>query len=248
MSKQTLIDMTQDILAAMGSDQVNAITDTSEANMVVRIIKRVYFDIISTRYWPHLQKMVKLIGLASTSTPSHFKMPDNLQKLEILWYDIQKQGDTRKKYAELQYMNPYDFMIMLNSRKSDETTVDTITDIDGRELLILNNVAPSYWTSFDDEYIVLDSYDNLVESAVQEHKTQILVYEEPTWTESNTYIPDLPSKAFEYLKAEAMSTAFNEIRQAANPKAEQKARRLRTWLSQEKFRQNGELEYPNYGR
>jgi len=250
MSKQTLLDMTQDILSAMTSDQVNSITDSVESQQVARIVKRTYEDIISIRNEPGLKKMVKLTSLASTSTPSHLLIPDNVMSIDgsVVWYDIAGATDTKKNMSQLEFKYPLDFMILVNARDSSKSTIDIITDIDGRELLIQNDKAPQFWTSIDDTYIILDSYDNAVESTIQEHKTQAIVYEEPPWVHEDTFIPKLHAKEFAYLKAESMSVSFNEIRQASNPKAEQQSRRLRTWLSQQKHRQNNNLRYPDYGR
>jgi len=55
-------------------------------------------------------------------------------------------------------------------------------------------------------------------------------------------------KVFPYLVSEAKSTAFNSIKQAANNKEEQKSRRQRTHLSREKWRTNGGMRFPDYGR
>lgn len=250
MSKQTLLDITQDVLSAMTSDQVNSISDTVESQQVAKIIKRTYEDIISIRNEPGLRKMIKLTSLSSTATPTHLKMPDNVMSIDdsVIWYDIAGTSDTKKKMTQMEYKYPLDFMVFTNARDSSKSYIDAITDLDGREILIQNDKAPQFWTSLDDTYIILDSYDETVESTIQEHKTQAIVYEEPTWSETDTFIPKLHAKEFAYLKAESMSVAFNEIRQAPNSKAEQQSRRLRTWLSQQKHRQNGNLRYPNYGR
>ena len=45
--KYTLLDLTQAILRALGSDEVNSISDTTEALDVANIVKEAYYTIIS---------------------------------------------------------------------------------------------------------------------------------------------------------------------------------------------------------
>ena len=45
--KYTLLEMTQDILSNMSSDEVNSISDTPESLQVATIIKQKYYDIVS---------------------------------------------------------------------------------------------------------------------------------------------------------------------------------------------------------
>ena len=111
---------------------------------------------------------------------------------------------------------------------------------------------PQFWTTFDDEYIVFDSYDSATNATLPSSKTLCQVYEEPSFgtAELDTFIPDLPHKAFPYLLSEAKSVAFNSINQNPNQKEEQRSRRQRTYLARDKRRQNKKagLLYPDYGR
>ena len=57
MAKLTVLAMVQDILSDMNSDEVNSINDTIEAQQVAQIINTTYFEIISSRDWPHLETL-----------------------------------------------------------------------------------------------------------------------------------------------------------------------------------------------
>jgi hypothetical protein len=109
-------------------------------------------------------------------------------------------------------------------------------------------MSPSFWTSFDDDYIVCDSYDAQVDDTLQSSKTQVLAYMEPLWVHNDTAVPDLPSEAFPALLEEAKSTAFLVLKQMANQKAEAKAQRQQRWLSRKAWRTHGGVRYENYGR
>jgi len=249
MAKLTVIEMVQDILSDMNSDEVNSINDTVEAQQVAQILKTTYFDIISTRDWPHLQTLFQL-DATSTSTPTHMKLPDNVQKICEMKYDKRTSTDTTAKYSQVYYLDPTEFLTFVMARNDDNTNVDEITDFGGAKLFIANDQAPTYFTSFDDEYVVFDSYNNTVDANLQTSKTQVLGYKEPTFTLTDTFIPDLPSKNFSYLVAEAKSTAFLVLSQEINQKAEQQSRRQRTWSATEKFRTNGGINFDkaDYGR
>jgi len=248
MSKLTVLDIVQDILNDLDSDDVNSINDTEEALQIAQIVKTTYEEIISDRQWPHLKTLVQLTASGTSDRPTHMSIGDAVQ--EVLWiqYDKRKLGETKRKFSEITYQEPDEFLASLNGRSSDESNIDIITDISGIELLIKTDAAPLYYTSFDDENLVFDSYDSDVDTTLQTSKTQAYIYKEPTFTIEDTFIPDLPSKNFPYLLAESKSVAFNALRQAPNAKEEQRSRRQRTWSARDKWRTNGALQVPDYGR
>lgn len=249
MAKLTVLEMVQDILSDMNSDEVNSINDTVEAQQVAQIINTTYFEIISSRDWPHLKSLFQITA-TTTATPTHMKLPDNVQKIHEVNYDKRIDTDTTAKFSPVIYLEPTDFLSVSMGRNDDSDAVDSITDFGGGTILIVNDTAPRYYTSFDDEYIVFDSYDNKVDTILQTSKINVLGYREPTFTISDTFVPDLPSKNFSYLLAEAKSTSFLTLTQEANQKAEQQSRRQRVWSATEKFRINRGINFDkaNYGR
>lgn len=248
MSKKTLLELTQAILNDMDADQVNDISDTIESEQVVQIIHDTYDEILSSRTWPHLNQLITLTPQGSTR-PTHMDSSPSWTYIDFIKYNKIKQTGTKKKYEDVFYLAPKEFLDLTNQRNSSLSTVDTIIDPGSTvDLLIVNNRAPEFWTTFDDEIMIFDSYDSLVDSNLQESKFQVFGNVEPTWTQTNTFVPDLPAKAFAYLLAEAKSTASNTLRQVANQKEEQKSRRQRTWLGQEKWRVEGGINFPDYGR
>ena len=57
--KYTLLEMTQDILSNMSSDEVNSISDTTESLQVATIIKQKYFDLISRVNRPEHDQLIQ---------------------------------------------------------------------------------------------------------------------------------------------------------------------------------------------
>lgn len=246
--KLTLLEIVQDILSDMDADEVNSINDTVESTQVAQIIKTCYYEMLSNRNWPHTRKLMQLAALGDVSKPNYLKMPDSLKQLEYIKYDVKKQYGDKSNIVELKYMEPDAFLRYISNRNSLATDVDTITDVSGTPLLIFNDTAPTYWTSFDDVYIVTDSYNAGLEATLQASKSQCLAYVYPVWVRSDDFIPDLSADAFSALLEEAKSTAFITLKQMANQKAEQKAGRQQRWLSRKAWRAHGGIQYEDYGR
>lgn len=246
--KYTLLEITQDILNDLDSDEVNSISDTVESQQVAQIIKTCYFEMIANRNWPHLRKLIQLNSLADLTKPNYLKCPENLKQLDFFKYDMHKVDQTTIVINEVKYKEPDSFLRYISGRNSDADFIDTIIDFSGSVLLVANNVPPTYWTSFDDQYIVTDAYDSAVEDTLQSSKTQCLAYMHPTWTHTNEAVPNLPEEAFPALVEEAKSTAFLALKQVANQKAEQKANRQNRWLSRKAWAAHGGIRYDDYGR
>lgn len=244
----TLLELTQDILNDMDGDQVNSTTDTFESEQVAQIIKSTYFAMISNRNWPHTRHTVQILPSGTSALPTHMNVQESIKELCFINYNKVKVGSSRKLYKPVKYLYPDDFLRVINARNSDSDTVDVITDPTGVELLITNNTAPAYYTSFDDEQLVFDSYDNEVDTTLQQSKVQAHAYVIPTWTTSDDFIPDLPAEAFTALLEESKSRAMLKLKQVQDVKAEQEASRQQRWLSRNARRVNGGIRYPNYGR
>jgi len=247
MAKKNLLAIVQDILNDLDSDEVNSINDTLEALQVAQIVQTTYEEMMTDGDWNHLKELIQLDPYGSLKLTT-MTIPESVQ--EVLWVKYNKRTDTDTKdlYSEVKYLDPTEFIELLNQRISSNTNIDTITDVSGISLYILNDVPPTYFTSFDDENIVFDSYDSGVDANLLKTKTQAYILKEPSFTITDEFIPDLPSKAFPYLISEAKSVCFNAIKQSANPKEEQRSTRQRRRMSQDRWRIQGGNIFPNYGR
>lgn len=243
----TLLEIVQDVLNSLDSDNVNSISDTIESEQVAQIAKTCYFEIIGNRNWPHLRKLFQLESSGDLTKPNYLRIPETLKQLDFFRYEVEKDNGSIDS-KEIQFKHPDEFLKLVSRRNSTENRVDVITDLGGSKLLIYNNVAPSYWTSFDDYYIVTDSYDKAVDDTLKKEKTQCLGYLHPSWVHSDNAIPNLPPEAFPALLSEVKSTAFVEVKQMANQKAEQKTARQQRWLSRKAWRVEGGVRYEDYGR
>lgn len=248
MPKMTLLEIVQDILNDMDSDEVNSIDDTVESEQVAQIVKSSYFELLSNRNWPHTRKLMQMESVGDATKPNYLKLPSSVKELISFKYDKISVAVPKISLEELKYKEPDDFLRYVSVRDSTLSNITTVTDFSGSKLLIQNDKAPTYWTSFDDTYLVTDSFDSGVDSTLQASKTQCLVYYEPSWSTTDSFIPDLPTEAFSNLLEEAKSTAFIKLKQVADQKAEQKAGRQARWLARKAWRAKGGIQYEDYGR
>ena len=248
MAKMTLLEMTQDILSDMDSDEVNSINDSVESLQVAQIIKTTYYNIIDGRDYDFLYELFQLEASGTSSRPTHMKLPENIIDLKYIKYNCKTLTDTKDKYLKIKYLMPEDFMEVVDSRNSSKSNVTVVTDPTGISINVMNDKAPEYFTSFDDENLVFDSYDSEVDTTLQNNKTQCHGKRSVAFTLLDSFTPDLPVQMFSYLLAEAKSTAFVTLKQMPNAKAEQISNSQKRRMSQDAWRVKNGIHYPNYGR
>ncbi len=250
MAQMTLLQIVQDILNDIDGDNVNSINDTIEAGQVAQIVQSTYFALMSGKNWPHLRRLVQLIPSGTTTNPTLMTLEEPIQEMISVRYDCRALSDgNRRKYIKIDYREPDDFLRLINSRDNTQTNVLTIIDpTSGCELLIRNDIAPTFYTSFDDNSLIFDAYDKTVDTTLQQSKCQAYAYMQPSWTATDSAIPDLPVDAFTLLLEEAKSRASVKLRQLADQKAEQESVRQRAWMSRKDWRVAGGIKFVNYGR
>ena len=248
MAKMTLLEMTQDILSDMDSDEINSITDSVEALQVAQIIKSTYYNIIDGRDYDFLYELFQVDANAISTRPTHMKLPETIIDLKWIKYNCKESSAGKDRYIKIVYKTPEDFMQIVDKRDSTKSNVTAVSDSTGIKINVYTDKNPEYFTSFDDEYIVFDSYDSTLDSTLQKSKTQCYGKRSVTFTLTNTFIPDLPVQMFTYLLAESKSVAFATLKQMANAKAEQVSVSQKRRMSQDAWRLKNGIHYPNYGR
>lgn len=248
MAKKTLLEIVQEVLSDMVSDEVNDIDDTVESQTVASIVRSVYESMIANRNWPHTKNLVQIDSLSDLTRPVYLRMPERLKELVSISYDVSKTPGVTTLYKELKYKDPENFLRYVSQRDESKPNVQSVIDFSGVKLMIFNDKHPEFWTSFDDNHIVCDSYDSAIDNTLVKSKTACTAYILPIFERDNNSTPNLPAEAFPALIAEVKSTAFYDIKQMANEKEEKRAVLQQRWLSRKAWRANGGVEYPNYGR
>jgi hypothetical protein len=220
MPKMTLLEVVNAYMDATDGFPVTSISgagSTYEAQQVASIAKVVFYEVVNDiRDWKFQNKLIQLEAVSDPSHPNYLKLPDNCIRVQdsVIRYNTGDAGE--KKYKTILYMPPHDFIEMTNSRDESLSTVDVIVDFGGAELLIRNDVDPTYWTTFDDKYIVFDSYNSNVDSTLQASKSQVYANVEKVFELKDDYTIDLPehfiptylslvkARASEYLREEPL--------------------------------------------
>lgn len=232
----------------MEADIVNDINETEESEMVLAVLENTFYDLVDEFEFPHKYDSFQLTPSGTTDRPTHMTLPAEVSRVEEILYDKLDDASDPTNYEPVNYLTPKQFMQLINARDSSDSDTDKVTDPSGVTFLILNDENPSYWTSFDDETIVFDSYDSNLDSWLQATKTWARGWNKPTFTTSNTHKPDIPRHMEQYFFNEACSLAFVNYKQAANPKVEQRATRQRRATLNTYRRAGTKIKVPHYGR
>ena len=250
--KLTLLEIVQNILSDMDSDNVNSIDDTVESQQVALIVKDCFMNLTSNRNWHDQQTLFQLKSLADVTRPNYMAAPEGLKELITFRYNCKKrkgqEEQLRDEWREVKYMEPDKFLRYTSHRNSTDEHVVTIQDFSGSYLLIRNDKHPTFWTTFDDEYIVCDSWDGELDDTLHADKTQCMGYIFKKFEMDNDYYPDIPEEAYPALVQAAKSQAFLVLKQMENPKAEAEAQRQQSWLARKNWKLHGVIKYPDYGR
>lgn len=235
----------------MDSDDVNDIDDTVEAQQVVDIIEDTYYEMMSNVEWNHLKNPETLESLSDSDFPSTLKIPESVVSFEnIIRYDVQKSTDTKVNYEKLSYKSPKDFTdeILLRDSSASNISAKTIKN-SNTPIYILTDTAPSFWTSFDEEYITLDSYDSAVESTLKGSKSIVYAVTIPTFDATDKdYVPDCPIQMFPTLLSESKKACFFYLKQQQTPIDEKRSVRGLNRLKRKDYRAHERTRRSNFGR
>lgn len=251
--------MTQDILSNMSSDEINSISDTTESLQVATLIKQKYFDIISRGNLPEHSQLFQLDPSLSITQPVLMYIPDGVTKVDWVKYkDTNTNTSPNPEYKYVTVLPVEQFIDMVGKFTLSESTVDSFTFVDASNgfpgnftFYYKNNIQPNYCCILSNYYVIFDSYDNTVDSTLQDSKTMCSGQVIPVFTMVDSFTPDLDARQFSLLLNEAKALAFYELKQQPHAKAEQEIKRQ--WSSTQK---NKDLlnrptyfnELPDFGR
>lgn len=256
MAKRTLLAITQSILSATDGDEVNSIGDTMESLQVVDIIRAVYEEIREEHDLPSNSLLFTLEEAATSDYPTRLKLPERISvmkwvKYAEVTYPTEEGVPVSKKYKDVKYLSPEEFLLIVNNRNpldSIYTVVDYPLD-PNIKLSIQNNKFPQYWTTFDDEHIWFDSWDNTQDSTIVANHTQCLGLNSTDFILDDDFIPRLPGNLIPYFESTCMSRCIAHFKQEINPEVVRNQNRLRIRSQRNKWRaRRKNNEGPDYGK
>ena len=239
--KTTLLQIVQSILSDMDSEDVNSINDTIEAQQIASVVEDTYYNIIAARDLPEHNKLMTLTAMSDSAKPTHFQYPSDTKHIERVEYNI---GTVAKKdFREVEYIDPVVFL-----DRMDESGLLVATYDGNLDIFVRTDQPPRFYTSFDDEYIIMDSYDSDVEATLQSSKIRAFGSTYPSFSQVDSFEPDIDNTLMPYLLAEAKSTCFSLFKGGSDPKVEQAARRLKSYVQNDQHKSRKANIRNNYGR
>lgn len=259
--KYTLLEMTQDILSNMSSDEVNSISDTSESMQVATIIKQKYFDIINRVPLPEHQQLIQLDPSLDGDVPVLMYVPDNVADIKWIKYfnsnvDV---GLPAQGYLYVTILPQDQFISLVSGFNTTESNVETFDFVDNSNNVINGTFRmnyktdrqPCYCTIISNYYVIFDSYDSTQDSTLQASKTQGWGRIVPHWSMVDNFIPNLAEEQFQLLLNEAKALAFFELKQQPHQLALQESKRGWSTIQKNKAVTNRPTyfnELANFGR
>lgn len=249
--KYTLLDMVQTILSSLDSDEVNSITDTTEALQIAYIVRNVFYRISSSADLPE-QSGVFNLNASGASTPTLMYRPSNVNSIEWLKYNKSDAANPDPLFGYVKFLSLQDFLDRMHYLSLSDTTVDsfdlTVGGLGTLKVLYRNDKHPDFYVTFDDHTVLFDSFLEAEESHLQASKTLGHGQITQSFLITDSFIPNLDEQQFDLLLNEAKSWAHAELKQTVNQKAEQAARRGWINLQRSKHAFPYENTLPNYGR
>ncbi len=226
--RRTLLQVVQSYLHRTDGFYVDSIYDTDEATQLAYIAEDVFYNM--SHMYPDLlyvQKDLNLDAYTDSTKPNYLKLPENILEVQEsrLWYNNARTDlEETVRYEEVKYLPPLDFNDMMSAYNDRDSSTEVIDTPNGTKLVIQNNKFPEYFTSYDGETVVFDSYHKTYDDTLQASKSKIVATESPVFLIEDDFIIPVPTRLSEvYLDSfldEAMSSLYGE----RNPMIAQRAR------------------------
>jgi hypothetical protein len=239
----------------MDSDEVNSIGDTTESYQIALLLKDVFYDLAVDLKLSEHQGLVPLQTSSDVTKPLIITVPENVSKIFNIKYNVQSIIDLEPWYTDVAFVPLDEFIKRSNAlSNSISSAVDVMSVTQNGctyTFSYYNNKAPQWYTHLDTSTILFDSFDNTVDSTIQESKILTTGMQYPIFTVSDTFIPPIDASQFSYYRNKAMVRAFLNFKQTQHPEAQAEARRQKITLQSNRDRTESYPAIhnaPSYGR
>lgn len=220
--KYTLLEMVQRILQAVDGQMVDSIEDTREAMQIAQCIKETYEHLLYTRDIKAHSNLVQLHSASDLTQPTKLYFNDNVYQLDTLkYYDKE-----RDKYHDLEWLDPAVFLDRALDKNPTRNNVMNITDPNsGVRYNVYTDRCPRYYTSFNDNEIILDAWDSSQTDTIVEDYTVAYGIVMPEFKLEDTFVPDLAPQHFNLLLNSARVQAAYELNREIDSITNDRARK-----------------------
>lgn len=246
MAKRTILQLVQDLGSAIGSDEIDDLTETIEVVDIVKILERTFNEVISRRDWEFIKdRVLQLDDRAVGDTKiNNLVIPLNVTKLQCVKYI-----DDNNKFPEITYKAPCDFIDLVQGRDVAQDNITAILNDDGVAINTVTDQPPQFYTSFDEINLTFDAYDVARGTGNQASDSVIVATIIPTvdFTSPTAVLP-IPERMEVLIFTEAQATCNYELRQTADPRSERIARRQNISMRELEPKTRRDIQEVNHGR
>lgn len=221
MRKYTLLELVQEVSREIGDKERIGLDEDLRVNDIANICINVLEGICTRRQWEFLRDRI----VVPTATPSKTGVttPDTVVRVNGVKYKVGTQ------YKELCYLLPEDFLRMTDNNVNN---TEPVVVAGGGTIYVANNKAPSYYTSFNEEELVFDSYDSTVSAGIVAANVQIwadIQLDTAGAREAGlpveSWTPDIPARLNSLWLWECIEKCYSSIVRVDNQQATREARR-----------------------
>lgn len=226
--RYTLLEMVQEILSSLDSDNVSTITDTDEAYQIALLLRGVYYDLATELELDEHEGLFELDASGDNTKPNLMTVPSNVIRLDWIKYDNKETGDTYSNWQDVSFapFNTFlEYQAALRTKSSNVGELEVTNNSETFTIMYRTNQMPLYYTTMDDYNLIFDGYDSTEDTTLQASKTMCYGSVYPTFTLSDSFEPDLEPQQFSYFRNRAKVRAFAELKQAQNADAAYETKR-----------------------
>ena len=251
MAKVTLLEIVQDILSDADSDNVNSISDTVESEQCAKVVRDVHDQIAALHDLEH-HNTIKALTATSASTPNVMDRPTGFHTIEFIKYDKKTSASDPQNFEYVNYKEPDEFLELVHSRNTDDSTVTAVTLDSGLVIPVRNDKAPDYYTVMDpgSTELVFDSYDSALDTNLQSSKSLAYGTQRPSLSLSDTATMTLPEHLETLVKREARAMFFDLYKDGITPEIDRTRRRMEVRAQRQRniIKNSDNDNRPDYGR
>lgn len=244
---RTLLYTVQRVLEKLDLDVINSINDSQDAILVAREAEDTFYDLVNRNEWPERFDLIEIESVGDTNNPTALRLPDNVLNISSLRYDVTGPDDTDTIIREIEQLDTEDFLDRIYNRSDIDDDIVTV-DYKGIPLYIFDIQAPTFFTTFDNEFIIFDSWYASQETTVQGSKTIVQASSIPTFEFDDDYIIPLEATTYPLYLSEVAAAASMYLNGAQSPEDERRRNRGISRLRQSAFRTDVQLKKNLFGR
>lgn len=247
--RYTNLEVLNKCMDVINADNVSAVDENDRAGRIFSIMEDVYYDLLTRIDHPYHETLQVLTSPASTSTPTHLTLSsgatDYVKDISRLEYNVEDTNTTTAPdFKKLYYIDPTEFL----DRSEMWENYDVVAITANALVRIGNDKDPTYYTSFDQQTLVLDSYDSAVLTYIPSTRVRAIVRKVPDFTVGDSGVQTLDDMYFPTYVSECQSRTHAILKDNVNRKVEEYARRNRVSQQNDKFKVKKENGRPNFGR